>query len=143
MAKMTPEQLKNGQSNAIRWTGSLKLPEFLELCEKPAGNSGIPEQRVAYLEAMNHAHEWQSYQFSHPCVLAALRASNVTAIRSMPEKSSSVIFYRNYKVVCNKFQAGLPIDDKIPEALPEKIEHRLTEEDTRARVKALRARTGV
>lgn len=140
LQELTPEQLDQGLVNLFRDKPQFApdANEFYKYCTD-LSSFGLPDERKAYLEAMKHAHEWQTYQFSHPAVLAALKASNITDMRRLPEAKSSKIFYRNYKIICRQVMHGLPIDATVPKALPETVERACTPEENKRNLKLLLA----
>lgn len=104
----------------------------------------LPEPKVAYLEAMNHSHEWRTYAFSHLAVREALRASNVTKMKSLPPRVSAKIYYINYKIICQKVIGGLPFEKEIPQAIEHDPASRLcTLEENRENMRKMREELGI
>lgn len=136
---LEPAQIKQGFINLCRDNPQF-IPdalEFREYCVSMA-SFGLPPERQAYLEAMHHAHEWQTWKWSHHAVYVALKLSGIADMRRLTEKESAPIFYRNYKIVCRKVMAGLPYEEPIPLAIPESVPEYLSPGENLERCQALK-----
>lgn len=144
VADLSPEQIKTGFQNLCN-DHPKYVPDALEFREYcvDVKNFGLPEDRAAYIEAMKHCHEWRTYAFSHPAVRAALRESNVTLMKSLSEKQSARIFYRNYKIICRRVIAGLPFEKKMPLAIEQPSLKVCTQAENRAHMKQLKKEMGL
>jgi len=67
---------------------------------------GLPEVRLAYLEACNASHPKADFHWSHPAVYHAGHECGWLFLESAPEKQTFPVFQQHYKKFCERVQAG-------------------------------------
>lgn len=110
--------------------------EVIRRCD-PAGTLGLPAAHAAYVEACRAPSPKQEYNWSHPAVYYAGRASDWYYLANTPESQAFPVFERNYQILVARIQQGEDIQLEIERALPETVETPLSREEQRQRMSAL------
>lgn len=94
-----------------------------------ADTYGLPSAHSAYIEACRAPSPKIEFDWSHPAVYYAGRASDWFFLSSAPESTAFPVFKRNYELLLARVQNGEELSIDIPLAIPEKIEAPLTPEE--------------
>lgn len=112
--------------------------EVIRRCD-PSGTLGLPPARAAYIEACRAPSPKAEYDWSHPAIYYAGRASDWYFLANTPEQKAFPVFERNYSMLLSRIQQGEDITIELEKALPETIEQPLPREEQRQRMKHLKA----
>jgi len=94
-----------------------------------ADTYGLPSAHAAYIEACRAPSPKIEYDWTHPAVYYAGRASDWFFLSSAPESTAFPVFKRNYELLLARVQNGEDLSIDVPLAIPEKIEVALTAEE--------------
>jgi hypothetical protein len=103
---------------------------------------GLPEVRLAYMEACNATHPKADFHWSHPAVYLAGHDCGWLFLESAPEKQSFPLFQQIYKKLCDRVQAGESFTVPKTPALPADIEKPLNKKERLSALAKLRKETG-
>lgn len=109
-----------------KWLPSVN--DVVSRCDM-ADTYGLPSAHSAYIEACRAPSPKAEYDWSHPAVYYAGRASDWFFLSSAPESTAFPVFKRNYEMLLVRVQNGEDLSIDIPLAIPEKIEVPLTAEE--------------
>lgn len=94
-----------------------------------ADTYGLPSVHAAYIEACRAPSPKIEYDWTHPAVYYAGRASDWFFLSSASESTAFPVFKRNYELLLARVQNGEDLSIDVPLAIPEKIEVALTAEE--------------
>lgn len=97
-------------------------------CDK-IGVFGLTDAHSAYIEACRAPSPKKEYQWSHPAVYFAGRASGWHMLANEVEKRAFPVFERNYQILLDRIRKGESIEMEVSKALPEKVETPLDKEE--------------
>lgn len=109
-----------------KWLPSIH--DVVSRCDM-ADTYGLPSAHAAYIEACRAPSPKIEYDWTHPAVYYAGRASDWFFLASTPESSAFPVFQRNYEMLLLRVQNGEDLTIHIPKAIPEKIETPLSPEE--------------
>lgn len=137
----TLEQVRFGIEQC-RKSGSPFAPsvgQFVKWCSPTAEMLGLPSEAKAYREATRNAHPCMAgiTQWSHAAVHHAAKECGFYNLNKLPEDVSRKLFDRNYAIAVRMVLEGAPLAP-IPQALPERVDGRATDEGGRAGLEGLR-----
>lgn len=98
---------------------------------------GLPSAHAAYVEACRAPSPKKEYQWSHPAVYFAGRATDWFFIANETEQKAFPVFKRNYDLLLQRVQAGEKIEIDLPPALTHGVETPLSREEQKDRLKGL------
>ena len=111
--------------------------DVVEACQSSAHTLlGMPDAYSAYIEACRAPSPKKTYQWTHPAVYYAGRASDWFFLASVEAKAFPV-FERNYTLLMERVAAGEDIEIELPKALPEKIEIPMERKELQKKMKQL------
>jgi hypothetical protein len=144
LSRFTPEQIKRATDQAIQTNKFMpSLPEIVQSCEQDLHSFGLPDEYTAYVEACRATSPKESFDWTHPAIYWAGRATGWFLLQSEPEQKVLPIFKRNYQQACAKVRDGeeltLPEHQDSPklESIP------LPKEEQLEQLKKLRQTTGL
>lgn len=112
--------------------------DVVEACQSSAHKLlGMPDAHSAYIEACRAPSPKKEYNWSHPAVYYAGRASDWFFLANSIESKAFPVFARNYAILVEKVAAGESIEIELPKALPEHIEKPLERKDLQQKMKQL------
>jgi hypothetical protein len=98
---------------------------------------GLPSAHAAYIEACRAPSPKKEYNWSHPAVYFAGRATDWFFIANETEQKAFPVFKRNYDLLLQRVQAGETLEIDLPPALTDGVETPLTRDEQKARLKGL------
>lgn len=110
---LTPKQLARGIER-VRLSGATfppSAPEFRKLCI-----GDIPDEHVAYLEAVRAVPNWSRHEWSHPVVYVAAAECGTWELGHSSEREGRAAFRACYRRAVERFNAGEKMT--APEPLP-------------------------
>jgi len=114
--------------------------DVIEECETSAADLlGMPDAHSAYVEACRAPSPKAEYNWTHPAVYYAGRASDWFLLANEPEQIAFPVFERNYQLLMAKVKNGESIEIDLPKALPEETTVPLEKKQQLERLKAMRA----
>lgn len=144
LARFKPEQIKRATDQLIQSNKFLPtLPEIIQICEHDLSEHGLPDPYSAYVEACRASSPKEAYQWSHPGVYWAGRATGWFLMHSEVEQKVLPIFKKNYEQICLKVRSGEDLsisrhdESKQIERIP------LPAEEQLKNLEALRKNTGL
>lgn len=138
------EHILKGAKHAIEHSEYLPtLNRMLECCRQGLAEYGLPSARDAYVEACRAASPKSAQAWSHPAVYLAGRDSDWFFLASNTERTSWPVFKAHYDEYCARVLRGESLTVPEPAALEKKPEAPLSGEEQLARLRQLRAQTGL
>ena len=104
---------------------------------------GLPEPRLAYLEACNATHPKANFHWSHPAVYQAGHECGWLFLESTAEKHSFPAFQQHYKQLCERVQAGETFVVPQTPALPAEPNQTMDKKQRLSALAKLRKETGL
>ena len=98
---------------------------------------GLPSAHAAYVEACRAPSPKKEFNWSHPAVYFAGRATDWFFIANETEQKAFPVFKRNYDLLLQRVQAGEKIEIDLPPALTHGVETPLSREEQKDRLKDL------
>jgi hypothetical protein len=98
---------------------------------------GLPSAHAAYVEACRAPSPKKEYNWSHPAVYFAGRATDWFFIANETEQKAFPVFKRNYDLLLQRVQAGEKIEIDLPPALTHGVETPLSRDEQKTRLKGL------
>ncbi|MGB0503109.1 MAG: replication protein P [Thalassolituus sp.] len=98
---------------------------------------GLPSAHAAYVEACRAPSPKKEFQWSHPAVYFAGRATDWFFIANETEQKAFPVFKRNYDLLLQRVQAGDKIEIDLPPALTHGVETPLSRDEQKTRLKGL------
>lgn len=95
------------------------IHDVLTHCEQP-DVFGLPHVHAAYVEACRAPSPKSNFNWSHPAVYYAGRASDWYFLSTAPQEQALPVFERNYEVIKSKLHKGEMLGD-IPKALSDHV----------------------
>ncbi|HCM04496.1 MAG TPA: hypothetical protein DIC30_00660 [Oceanospirillales bacterium] len=118
--------------------------DMIEACQSSAHKLlGMPDAHSAYVEACRAPSPKKEYNWSHPAVYFAGRASDWFFLANSVEAKAFPVFERNYVMLMERVAAGESIELELPKALPENIEVPIERKDLQKKMKQLLQDTGL
>lgn len=118
--------------------------DVIEACQSAAHVLlGMPDAHSAYIEACRAPSPKKEYNWTHPAVYYAGRASDWFFLANSIESQAFPVFERNYSMLMEKVAAGENIEIELPKALPEEIEKPIERKDLQKKMKQLLKDTGL
>ena len=114
------------------------LRTMIKYCEEFSDNAGLPAAHNAYIEACRASSPKAEYNWSHPAVYHAGRASDWYFLQASPEAVAYPIFKSHYDEICTQVRAGAILDLPHHPALPAESEKPLNRDENAARLASLR-----
>jgi hypothetical protein len=115
------------------------LHAMVRLLKKPLwAQLGLPDVHAAFVEACRAPSPKASFQWSHPAVYFAGRASDWFFLASAGEEQSLPVFKRNYEMICERVLQGEDLELPLAKALPSEISRPLDKNAQLAHMRALR-----
>lgn len=108
------------------------LPNLATLrgyCENAYQLYGLPEAHTAYVEACRAPQPKREFNWSHPAVYFAGKATDWFFLGSESEKMVFPIFKRNYELLCERVIKGEALEVPVLQALPEEVSIPLTKKE--------------
>tara|TARA_B100001109_G_scaffold188167_1_gene154749 strand:- start:29479 stop:30126 length:648 start_codon:yes stop_codon:yes gene_type:complete len=138
LAEYSPEVMMRAAEKAVKESSFLpNVHEVLSRCDV-ADVLGLPPAHAAYMEACRAPSPKKEFNWSHPAVYYAGRASDWFFLANTIEEKAFPVFKRNYDILLKRLQDGEEIELEIPRALPEEVVHPLPKEEQHKRMQALK-----
>lgn len=118
--------------------------DVVEACQTSAHQLlGMPDVHSAYIEACRAPSPKKAYQWTHPAVYYAGRASDWFFLANTVEAKAFPVFERNYLLLVEKVAAGENMEIDLPKALPDHIAKPLERKDLQDKMKQLLKDSGL
>ena len=148
LGDLTEQHIERGFANMLRSfqeTGSRFMPDALEFREHCLNLKalGLPEPRAAYQEACRAPSPKIRFNWTHPAVYQAGMQTGWFELASMPTDDIYPRFAYNYDLICKRVIAGEDIAIPVPEAIPEKINAPMTQQQKISQMESLRDGLGI
>ncbi len=101
------------------------ISEFLKVLRNLTGDHGLPAAKHAYEEACMNAEHASTYDWTHPAVYHAGKATGWFRIRTEDTEDVFPDFRYNYEVICRRVRQGEELNSPVPVALPDKSDNTL------------------
>ncbi|MAK91085.1 MAG: hypothetical protein CMI13_07620 [Oleibacter sp.] len=138
LGEYSPEVMMRAAERAVKESSFLpNVHEVLARCDV-ADVLGLPSAHAAYMEACRAPSPKKDYNWSHPAVYFAARASDWFFLANTIEEQAFPVFKRNYEILLKRLQNGEEIELEIPKALPEEVVHPLPREEQHKRLQELK-----
>jgi hypothetical protein len=118
--------------------------DMIEACQSSAHKLlGMPDPHSAYIEACRAPSPKKEYNWTHPAVYFAGRASDWFFLANSIEAKAFPVFERNYAMLIERVAEGESIEIELPKALPEHIEKPIKRKDLQSKMKQLLKDSGL
>lgn len=135
----TGEVIMRAAEKAVKENSWLpNVHEVLARCDV-AEVVGLPSAHAAYVEACRAPSPKKEFNWSHPAVYFAGRATDWFFIANEPEEKVFPVFKRNYDLLLNRIQNGEDLEIDLPRALPQETTTPLSRDEQKDRLKNLMA----
>lgn len=114
------------------------LRTMITYCEKYSDQAGLPDAHSAYTEACRAPSPKAAYQWSHPAVYYAGKASDWYFLQTNTEAVAFPVFKTHYEEICAQVRAGAALSLPQQPALAAESECPLDRTESAARLAALR-----
>ena len=133
------EVIMRAAEKAVKENGWLpNVHEVLARCDV-AEVLGLPAAHAAYVEACRAPSPKKEFNWRHPAVYFAGRATDWFFIANEPEEKVFPVFKRNYDLLLNRIQNGEDLEIDLPRALPQETTTPLSRDEQKDRLKNLMA----
>ncbi len=138
-----PQVITAAARQAIRESEFLpSIATLLKYCTG-AGTVGLPDTYSAYREACLAPSPKSDFQWSHPAVYYAGRATGWNLLASQPESRALAVFTRHYRAVCERVARGEELAKPDAKQLTQKSATPLGRAENRRKLQQLRRDTGI
>ena len=118
--------------------------DVLEACEQSQHIVlGVPDPHAAYVEACRAPSPKAEFNWTHPAVYYAGRASDWFMLANEPEQVAYPVFERNYALLLDRIRNGEELNIELPKAIPEKIERPLERKEQAQNLRDLLKESGL
>ncbi|MGK0441117.1 MAG: hypothetical protein ACJA0N_000913 [Pseudohongiellaceae bacterium] len=111
---------------------------LIKHCEINPQELGLPDYYQAYIEACQAPSPKTNFNWSHPAVYWAGKASDWFFLANNIENKALPVFKRHYELLCERIKLGEVLPEPSPLALPNEHTKPLSGEEKRSRIKQLR-----
>ena len=138
LADYSGEVIMRAAEKAVKENSFLpNVHEVLARCDI-ADAMGLPSAYAAYMEACRAPSPKKEFNWSHPAVYFAGRASDWFFLANTPEEQAFPVYQRNYEILLKRIQDGDELEMDIAKALPETVEIALPREEQHKRLQDLK-----
>ena len=139
LCHIPPQRITSACHRAIRESEFLPtIKGILKYCEPDNHELGLPDSHSAYLEACRAPQPKIEYQWSHPAVYHAGRASDWFYLASTAEHTAYPVFRRHYDDICQRVKSGETLTIPSQKAIPKTISKPLSPAEQRERMQKMR-----
>lgn len=138
-ADLSDVKLRMGMLTCKDFTGFFTFPAFRELCDMTPEKAGMPDVRLAYVEACRKPTPWDQQEWSHSAVYAAARETTLFEIRNTTEKECLPLFKLNYEKMVERVINGESLDLPVQKAIADKPPQYLSKDENLSRLAKLKA----
>ena len=96
------------------------IAEFLKLLKPDTVQFGLPDTRAAFLQAVSCRVDPKEFNWSHPAVYYAAKATEFFRLKTASEAEIWPVFEKHYGAICERVIAGEQLDIPSPIALEDK-----------------------
>lgn len=138
LSEYSAEVMMRAAERAVKESTFLpNVHEVLSRCDV-AEVLGLPNVHAAYMEACRAPSPKKEFNWSHPAVYYAGRASDWFFLANSPETKAFPVFQRNYDLLLKRLQNGEEIELEIAKAIPQEIELVLDKQQQKQRLAELK-----
>lgn len=140
----SPSQIVHAAKRVISKQDFLpSIAAFLRACDEGIDLFGLPATRLAYLEACSAPSPKADFEWSHEAVYLAGKSAGWFLLSSETEAVALPLFRYHYELLCKRVLQGEELTIDHPTPIPEKVSRRLSRDEKKERVAALRAESGL
>jgi hypothetical protein len=137
LAEYSGEVIMRAAEKAVKESSWLpNVHEVLARCDI-SEVLGLPSAHAAYVEACRAPSPKKEFNWSHPAVYFAGRATDWFFIANETEQKAFPVFKRNYDLLLQRVQAGETLEIDLPPALTNGLETPLSRDEQKVRLKGL------
>lgn len=114
------------------------LSDVIARCDQCL-STNMPDAYQAYIEACRASSPKAKFNWSHPAVYYAGRASDWFFLANTPERQAFAVFKRNYEELLKRVGAGEDIRITIPKALEDIPKPKASQEEARQQFDKIKA----
>ncbi|EAW32582.1 hypothetical protein GP2143_15041 [marine gamma proteobacterium HTCC2143] len=139
LSDLSPDRIISATRRAIKESEYLPTLHTIRKFSEPVlEEMGLPDAYNAYLEACRAATPKIEQRWTHPAIYLAGSASDWFFLANSIETRAFPVFKRNYAILCERVMRGESLELPIHKAIPETINHSLSNEERKDRLHALR-----
>jgi hypothetical protein len=139
LAEFSPQQITQAARKLVKTSDYLPtVAAMVRSCQSGLELFGLPAARDAYLEACRAPSPKQEFNWSHPAVYHAAKASDWFVLATQPESVAFPIFEYNYQQICQRVMQGEDFTIQPPPALTDTHGKDLTPEERKKQMRKLR-----
>ena len=138
LGEYSGEVMMRAAERAVKESSFLpNVHEVVARCDV-ADSLGLPSAHAAFMEACRAPSPKKEFNWSHPAVYFAGRASDWFFLANNVEEKTFPVFKRNYEILIKRLQNGESIEMDITKALPEHNETPLPRKEQQQRLQELK-----
>lgn len=144
LAEFSPGQITRAARKLVKSSEYLPtVAALVKFCESGLELFGLPSPRSAYLEACRAPSPKAAFNWSHPAVYQAGKASDWFILATEPEAVAFPIFDYNYQQICQRVMHGEEFAVTPPPALGDRHGRKLSAAERREKMRKLREQVGL
>ena len=114
------------------------IADMIDACEQGKELFGLPDEHAAYVEACRAPTPKSAYQWSHPAVYHAGKATGWYLLANQSEEVTYPLFRQHYKRLCQQVLKGEVLCVDAPPPLPQVTEKILSKSELKRRIAQMR-----
>ncbi len=114
------------------------IADMIDACEQGKELFGLPDEHAAYVEACLAPTPKSAYQWSHPAVYHAGKATGWYLLANQSEEVTYPLFRQHYKRLCQQVLKGEVLCVDAPPPLPQVTEKILSKSELKRRIAQMR-----
>jgi hypothetical protein len=144
LADFHPRQLAAAARRLVKTQDYLPtISAIIRACEQSYSLYGLPAERDAYTEACRAPAPKQHYNWSHPAVYHAGKATDWFMLATEPEDRVFPVFTYYYRQLCQRVMRGEELSIPVAPALEQNPQRALSHEERQQRLQAMRESLGI
>lgn len=139
LKQYAPELILKAAHRAVKESEYLPtIRGLLKYLEDDFERHGLPDAHSAYIEACRAPSPKAEFNWRHPAVYYAGKASDWFFLANSTESKAFPVFERNYQLLCDRVLKGETLENPLPNALPAKVSKPLDKEEQKKRMAEMR-----
>lgn len=119
------------------------VASILKYCEGSPEALGLPDTRSAYCEACLAPEPKTAFEWTHPAVYYAGKATGWFLLANSPEHQALPVFARHYEALCKQLASGEPLPALALPQADKPTAQALSNEENKKKINQLREDTGL
>lgn len=144
LERYSPHQIIAAAKRVVQTQEYLpSIAAFLKTCEEGKDLFGLPSTRQAYVEACSAPSPKKEFAWTHLAIYYAGKAAGWFLLANEAETTAYPVFKYHYEQLCRRVVDGEEFTVEVPDALSENIDHKLDNNEVKARITKLKEDLGL